>query len=225
MPLSPLLSSFYLREFDKKLIRRKIQVVRYADDLIAFCDSEREASTILESIAEGLSNLDLAIPALSEAGSKSAVYGPGENVEFLGIDLRLTDGKIKKYVPQVIFDRVAQRVAKHEDWNEAQRAGMDFVDTTRILGGIEASYASAYRKTENYDSFRSHVKKQVADVRRTIIYDTFPAEIIDRMGKKQRQYWGIDPKTRRSKRVRRHKRRFEDKSNPREPGTHHQQSI
>ena len=44
MPLSPLLASFYLNDFDEWLIRQKYQHVRYADDLIFFLDSEQECN-------------------------------------------------------------------------------------------------------------------------------------------------------------------------------------
>lgn len=208
MPLSPLLSSFYLREFDKKLILRKIPIVRYADDLIAFCNSQNDASLILELIAECLSELGLEIPKLSQPESKSVIHGPGENFEFLGIEYRLIDGEVKKYVPKAIFDRVSQRLAMHEDWREAHRRGRIFSDTSRILNAMESSYSSSYRDTENHASFRSHVNKGVAEVNRTIFSDIFPPEIVDQMDKIQRQYLSLERKTRRQRRRKSGKSKF-----------------
>ncbi len=40
MPLSPVLSNFVLRPFDKKINKARIRMVRYADDLAIFADSK-----------------------------------------------------------------------------------------------------------------------------------------------------------------------------------------
>ena len=51
-PLSPLLSNIMLNELDKELTKRGHPFVRYADDCMIFCKSERAASRILESITK-----------------------------------------------------------------------------------------------------------------------------------------------------------------------------
>ena len=51
-PLSPLLSNIMLNELDKELTRRGHPFVRYADDCMIFCRSERAAGRILESISK-----------------------------------------------------------------------------------------------------------------------------------------------------------------------------
>lgn len=50
-PLSPLLSNIMLNELDKELTKRGHPFVRYADDCMIFCKSERAAGRILESIS------------------------------------------------------------------------------------------------------------------------------------------------------------------------------
>ena len=49
-PLSPLLSNIMLNELDHELERRGHRFVRYADDLVIFCKSERSASRALTNI-------------------------------------------------------------------------------------------------------------------------------------------------------------------------------
>lgn len=49
-PLSPILSNIMLNELDKELERRGHKFVRYADDIMIFCKSERSAKRTLESI-------------------------------------------------------------------------------------------------------------------------------------------------------------------------------
>ena len=51
-PLSPLLSNIMLNELDKELTKRGHPFVRYADDCLIFCKSERAAGRILESITK-----------------------------------------------------------------------------------------------------------------------------------------------------------------------------
>jgi group II intron reverse transcriptase/maturase len=51
-PLSPLLSNIMLNELDKELAKRGHPFVRYADDCMIFCRSERASERILESISK-----------------------------------------------------------------------------------------------------------------------------------------------------------------------------
>ena len=48
-PLSPLLANVYLNEFDQEYERRGVPVIRYADDIVLLCQSERAANRLLES--------------------------------------------------------------------------------------------------------------------------------------------------------------------------------
>lgn len=49
-PLSPLLSNIMLNELDKELAKRGHRFVRYVDDLMIFCKSQRSAKRALENI-------------------------------------------------------------------------------------------------------------------------------------------------------------------------------
>ena len=53
-PLSPLLANIYLHEFDKEFERRGVPVIRYADDIVLLCKSQRAAERLLESSARYL---------------------------------------------------------------------------------------------------------------------------------------------------------------------------
>ena len=48
-PLSPLLANIYLNEFDWEYEGRGVPVVRYADDIVLLCKSQRAAERLLES--------------------------------------------------------------------------------------------------------------------------------------------------------------------------------
>ena len=47
--LSPLLANVYLNEFDWEYERRGVPVIRYADDIVLLCKSQRAAERLLES--------------------------------------------------------------------------------------------------------------------------------------------------------------------------------
>ena len=48
-PLSPLLANIYLNEFDHEYESRGVPVIRYADDIVLLCKSERAAGRLMES--------------------------------------------------------------------------------------------------------------------------------------------------------------------------------
>ena len=48
-PLSPFLANVYLNEFDREYERRGVPVIRYADDIVLLCKSQRAAERLLES--------------------------------------------------------------------------------------------------------------------------------------------------------------------------------
>ena len=47
--MSPLLANVYLNEFDWEYARRGVPVIRYADDIVLLCKSQRAAERLLES--------------------------------------------------------------------------------------------------------------------------------------------------------------------------------
>ncbi|OKP83174.1 group II intron reverse transcriptase/maturase [Paenibacillus sp. P3E] len=55
-PLSPLLASIYLNEFDQEMSRRGVNVIRYADDIVVLAQSKRAATRLLESCRKYLEN-------------------------------------------------------------------------------------------------------------------------------------------------------------------------
>lgn len=86
MPLSPFFANLMLSDFDKYCIKSNIKAIRYADDLIFFCQSESQAVSIYGECKEKLSKFELSIPEI-EINSKSAIASPEESASFLGVEL------------------------------------------------------------------------------------------------------------------------------------------
>lgn len=84
-PLSPLLANIYLNKFDWELSRRGVPVIRYADDIVLLCRSERAGQRLLESsrrILEGKLKLRMNVEK-SKVVSVTAI----RNFKFLGFAL------------------------------------------------------------------------------------------------------------------------------------------
>jgi len=52
--ISPLLSNLYLHEFDKMMVEKDFQLVRYADDMVVLCKTRREAEVAFSQIKDYL---------------------------------------------------------------------------------------------------------------------------------------------------------------------------
>jgi len=85
--ISPLLSNIYLHAFDRAMVARGVgELVRYADDFVVLCRSEREANAALESVGEILAALGL---QLHPDKTKVVDLREGrEGFDFLGWDFR-----------------------------------------------------------------------------------------------------------------------------------------
>ena len=78
-PLSPLLANIYLHSFDKAMARAGVRLVRYADDLLLLCRSERRAQHALAQAQKHLAKLKLTLNP-----KKTHIANLNTGVEFLG---------------------------------------------------------------------------------------------------------------------------------------------
>lgn len=91
--LSPLFANVYLNPLDMAMIKEGFQMVRYADDLVVLCKSQKEArraDELTRKIVEG--DLKLKIHPTVFGGYKSSVkssyIAPVSGLEFIGIKFR-----------------------------------------------------------------------------------------------------------------------------------------
>ena len=81
-PLSPLLANVYLNEFDHEYEKRGVPVIRYADDIVLLCKSQRAAERLLESSIRYLEGkLKLKV---NREKSHIAKLNATKNLKFLG---------------------------------------------------------------------------------------------------------------------------------------------
>jgi group II intron reverse transcriptase/maturase len=89
-PLSPLLGNIMLHELDKEVSRRGHKFVRYADDILIFCKSERSAKRTLSNIISFIEN-KLYLQINRAKTSVSQLLG----IKFLGYGFYRKGGKFR----------------------------------------------------------------------------------------------------------------------------------
>jgi RNA-directed DNA polymerase len=84
--LSPMLANFYLYEFDRRMLARGFNLVRYADDFVVMCKTEQDARRAHDFGKMALQTLNLRIHELNAPNSKSRIgYFSKDGLLFLGV--------------------------------------------------------------------------------------------------------------------------------------------
>jgi RNA-directed DNA polymerase len=84
--LSPMLANFYLYEFDRRMLQRGFNIVRYADDFVVMCTTEAQARQAHQLGRDTLKTLNLGIHPLDAPDSKSKIGNfSKDGLMFLGI--------------------------------------------------------------------------------------------------------------------------------------------
>lgn len=143
MPLSPLLANLFLYEFDNLIYKKNINMVRYADDLIFFAESEEKAKEIHYFVTQELNKIYLQIPDL-KPDSKTAIYTPEEGAEFLGVEI-VKSGK--KYQPKLTNKQqqsIREGYTQLSSLKECIQRGYDIFTLLNALRSKSEGYISAY---------------------------------------------------------------------------------
>jgi RNA-directed DNA polymerase len=119
-PLSPLLSNIMLNELDKELEKRGHRFVRYADDLIILCRSERAAERTMSHLVPFIEGKLF----LKVNRDKSAVCYISK-VRFLGHSFYVKDGEGRLRVHLKSIEKLKARIreltARSNGWSDESR--------------------------------------------------------------------------------------------------------
>ena len=119
-PLSPLLSNVMLNELDKELENRGHKFVRYADDCMIFCKSERAAQRTLERIVAFIEN-----KLFLKVNADKTVVAHIKDVKFLGYSFYVNKGKgLLKVHPKSIAkmkEKIKTLTSRSNGWGDARR--------------------------------------------------------------------------------------------------------
>ena len=185
MPLSPILSNFVLRDFDRAFVAARYDLVRYADDLIVLASSREECAAIEALTREELSKLGL---GLSE--HKTETCAPDEPVEFLGMELGLKPGTaaycLTISTPQLT--KVREQFTNLHDVDFAMKEGLDLPKLLRRLENMKSGYRTAYRIADNFELLNQRLEQWASNCITKIYTSIFDANAIARLTPTQRQF-------------------------------------
>ena len=155
--LSPMLANFYLYEFDRRMLQRGFNLVRYADDFVVMCETEEKARQAHECARDTLRVLNLRIHALGSPGSKSRIGNfSKEGLMFLGIRFEGRDIFPASKVVKRFKEKVAE-VLKPE-------SGVSLFKTLQRLTNLLNGWGKCYRSmkvTRVYLELDQFVKNSV----------------------------------------------------------------
>ena len=97
MPISPYLANLFLWEFDHAVMSKDFAMVRYADDLIFFANSESDCEEIHLFCTDRLAEIGLSVDPVGQG--KTFIAKPNESVEFLGISIDASSSNYAANVP------------------------------------------------------------------------------------------------------------------------------
>lgn len=156
MPLSPVLSNAVMRDVDQGLEKAKLKAIRYADDIVVFCDSQRECEQALELIEDLLKPLGLKLPPLAEGG-KTTITPERKACEVLGVEIRLINEQYELCAPT---KRLEALQAQFTEIATAEYCAANKLTLTRMLAHMDA-VARGHKRTvdelNNADDFRARV--------------------------------------------------------------------
>jgi RNA-directed DNA polymerase len=152
MPLSPMFANVLLRGFDRAIQRKKIRMIRYADDLIALADSRDECLDIHATCESELKKVGLLIPAVdATADSKTQIADPDKPIEFLGASLE-RDRSGQSYilcVPQEAIDKVRDKLANFGVLTNLSRSGITIATLGKTFSDLRDGWLEAYSHCNN----------------------------------------------------------------------------
>ncbi len=117
-PISPLLANVYLHEFDTAMTRRGYKLVRYADDFVILCHSEKEARQALADAEKALDRLKLRLnPA------KTRIVPFDEGFTFLGTAFAAEGVVGESSLPRTERVRARIKALRHMASDKAETIG------------------------------------------------------------------------------------------------------
>jgi RNA-directed DNA polymerase len=192
MPISPLIANLVLADFDASVKRAKIEMVRYADDLLLCFHTKQEAMLGLTFIRGLLAKQGLNIPELDDS-SKTQIIAPKQPLNFLGLELVYLDSE-NRYVQRVGRKQLAKIQRQIEDdynFETLSGEGKNFQNAMVDLWRSISSYRGAYRDAHDYPTVDSELRRVARAVLTDIFKDIFGDAALNRVSAKGRDFLGI----------------------------------
>lgn len=172
MPLSPFFSNLLLDRFDDAVQRAGLKAIRYADDLIFFADSLKECQQIDAFCRVELNEEKLEIPQLG-LESKSQIYAPEKEADFLGAALTLKNGEYHITLPEARIQKILNVFLDMSNIEELVARKISLGKLTGILSAKRAGYDHAYEMCENVD----HLHERLENVEQKVLKKIYTEQL------------------------------------------------
>jgi RNA-directed DNA polymerase len=156
--LSPMLANFYLYPFDKAMLARGFNLVRYADDFVVMCKTVEDAKAAYDVCLEVLERkLRLRLHPLGLPDSKTRILQYQKGLKFLGTSFTLA-----RVMPaDSVIAKFRQRVESILD----ARQGKSLLQVLTSLRNTIVGWGQCYRDLDVMPLYREldlHVKEQTS---------------------------------------------------------------
>ncbi len=184
MPISPLLSNFVLRNFDK-VIASSFSMVRYADDLVVFADTEASRDRAAEMVEHELEKLSLRL-----SSTKTFRHSPDEAVEFLGMALqrRLNGPGYHLVITEGQMREVMLLFRRYHSSEHCDKDGLNAAKLFKKLEQMRIGYHSAYWGADNIADFEGRLDRWSAECARKVYGSIFGHSAMQSLTKPQRRF-------------------------------------
>jgi len=167
MPIASLLASFYLQNFEKLLECKKIEFIRYADDLVVFSNTEKDIFGHFALIKSELAKIQLSIPEIGDG--KTEIYHQNQTLPFLGLELKRVSKEYKLYIPRKAFNDLNAKVIQFQGYRRNIKSGLNFYKTCQKMDQICNGYLVCYEYTANLSEFKKFVQDKKVFVYRRLL--------------------------------------------------------
>ena len=192
MPLSPILSNLALSEFDHRIECAGIKMIRYADDILLFFSSKKDAMEGHDFIKAELKKLELSIPRLGEQ-SKTWIVPPREPVYFLGREIAYIESE-NRFVSKVgrkQIQKLKDRLTDDFNFDARRKEGSDFQETMVDLWTSISAYLGIYKDAYDFVILDSELRGAKWKIIAGILIDIFGESAVDRISGDARDFLGI----------------------------------
>lgn len=193
MPLSPVLSNLILAKFDKSLEKSRVEAIRYADDLIVFCEDEARCRGALDLIEHELAKLEFEIPSLTE-GVKTEIVRPKDPVEFLGREIKYSAAS-DTYINCISrrqLGAIRERLVENHRRSSYIKFQKNIQDLVCDLSLSVRSYYGLYKDVHNFSHFDSQMRGIARSIISGVFEEMFGSESLSKLNEDDRQFLGIN---------------------------------
>ena len=191
MPLSPYFAGILLRDLDLELEARGTPALRYVDDLIAFFPTKKACDDFHDYLQDRLNEMSLTIGGIGAAGSKTRIYQPKEQVDFLGMGMNFDpSGKCRLHVTDKALEKIEARFAEMSDLDRLLQKKLTLPTFGSRLDSMERGYIDAYQGAVNMSELKSRVKAFSKLTLENVLGNLF-GDILTDLGKRERKFLGL----------------------------------